>query len=164
VKAVKVEPANGPFPRLVRLAGIAIVARLVQTENAPSPIVVVFPRPTLTRLEQLMNAEAPMLWTLAGVVTLVRSVQKSKAYGPIEVTEEGIVKVPPTPAGNATISVPALLYRAGLMALYDALVGSTPIEVRPVQSSNASVPMAVTLAGSTMPVRCSQLMNAKAPI
>jgi len=46
---------------------------------------------TLVRLEQLLNAQSPIVITVLGMVMLVRLKQAWNAYSPIPVTLEGMV-------------------------------------------------------------------------
>ena len=68
---------------LVTLSGIVTLVRLVQPENASSPMLVtLLGIVTLVRLVQPENASSPMLVTLLGIVTLVRLVQPENAAAP----------------------------------------------------------------------------------
>ena len=68
---------------LVTLLGMVTLVRLVQPENAQSPMLVtLLGMVTLVRLVQSANAQSPMLVTLLGMVTLVRLVQSSNAIVP----------------------------------------------------------------------------------
>ena len=66
---------------------MVILDRLVQSQNADSPIEVT---PSgmvmLVRSEQFWNADSPIEVTLSGIVTLVRLEQDENAKSPIEVT------------------------------------------------------------------------------
>src|SRR5258708_748132 len=68
------------------LLGIVTLARLMQSKNASSPMLVrLLGIVTPVRLGQAKNALEPMLVTLLGIVTLVR-LQKENASSPMLVT------------------------------------------------------------------------------
>ena len=91
---------------LVTLLGIVTLVRLVQPENAQSPMLVtLLGIVTLVRLVQSENAASPMLVTLLGIVTLVRLVQPVErtvsdagdAVGDRDVGQAGAASRTPSP-------------------------------------------------------------------
>ena len=123
-----------------------------------------FPSSTMIEVKfvQFRKTPLPMLVTLSGIVIDAKPVQPSKALLPIEVTPSGII-VFTHPFINVfeAVSISALQpYRES----YTLFPSSTTMEVKPLQSHKASLPMRVTLSGIVMEVKPMQAPKAAPPM
>ena len=105
----------------------------------------------LVRPEQPENALSPMSVTELGMVMLVKPVQPENALYRMLVTDEGMV-VALQPTMRVLLAVPIMALQL-LRESYFVFPASTLILVKPVQRSNAKLPMLVTELGMVMLVK-----------
>ena len=142
---------NAAPPRLVTLFGIVTLVKLMHSSNACIPISVTLPGIfTLVRLLQLANALPPMLVTLSGISYDVSVLPDGYLISDVF----SLLKRTPSTELYRELS-PSMLMFFKAVSPVDA-ISSIPLVIeqffnvmvsKPVQLSNAPLPMLVTLSG-----------------